>query len=306
MHLDRLKSIRIHGLNKLFHVLFLGLTFPLRHPFKFLSLLFVCLVLLASIPMMQGVSYRHIIDWYLLRNDKIEANQVSKPQVLSENKPVAEEKSVFKEVAAPKIIRKENAIEDNMLNGEKVNVETNTEKSPVKRRAFKKIGHAPRRITLENLQMPASAVPPPSIADKKTVENAVAVLKEAQPTVKNPVEEKPAEYNAGSSYYRKDESLPLVFEEEPKDISGKAFVFSANELSVGNDYIILYGIYTNPQKYNHDKAHQYMKELVDGKPLKCKIVAYTYHNMATAVCFLNGRSINQNLVDAGYADNVAL
>ena len=70
--------------------------------------------------------------------------------------------------------------------------------------------------------------------------------------------------------------------------------------------MILYGIYTDPAKYNQDDANQYLKELADGKILECKILAYTYRNIATGVCFLDGRSVNRNLVDAGFADNVAL
>ena len=109
-----------------------------------------------------------------------------------------------------------------------------------------------------------------------------------------------------SKYYRRDDTLPLVYEDTPQTVKGETFVFSANEISVGNTYIILYGIYTDPEKYNQEDANQYLKELADGKMLECKIVAYTLHSIATGVCFLDGRSINQNLVDAGFADNVAL
>ena len=97
-----------------------------------------------------------------------------------------------------------------------------------------------------------------------------------------------------------------MYEDTPTTVEGETFVFSANEISVGNTYIILYGIYTDPEKYNQDEAGQYLKELADGKMSECKIVAYTQHNIATGVCFLDGRSINQNLVDAGFADNIAL
>ena len=55
-----------------------------------------------------------------------------------------------------------------------------------------------------------------------------------------------------------------------------------------------------------NKANVYLKELADKKTLECEIVAYTYQNHATAICFLDGMSINQNLVDAGFATDVAL
>ena len=63
---------------------------------------------------------------------------------------------------------------------------------------------------------------------------------------------------------------------------------------------------SNEEKYNPDEAAEYLKELAEQKHIECDIVAYTYQNYATALCYIDGKSINQNLVDAGFADNIAL
>ena len=72
MKFESLKSLRLKGIGKFIHSVFMFLTYPFRHGFKFLGLLFVGIVILAAIPMSQGVSYKHIFDWYMLRYDQIE------------------------------------------------------------------------------------------------------------------------------------------------------------------------------------------------------------------------------------------
>ena len=69
MDFGRLKDIKIHGWGKVLHIIVMGLTYPLRHFFKFLAFLLVFIVILMAIPMMFGVSYKDIPSWYLLRYD---------------------------------------------------------------------------------------------------------------------------------------------------------------------------------------------------------------------------------------------
>ncbi len=298
MELDRLKDIKLHGAGKVFHMLVMIITYPLRHFFKFLAFLIVFVVILAAIPMMKGVRYTDIPDWYMLRYDEIEKNTVEnviKPAKVPPQHPAEEE---LKEVSAPKIIKQEPS--------------PAAEPGPGRRQAFKRAGgqkpqtdndiKAPRQYPVMKIKPAENAIRPqqPSPFPSSAKNNAGALVSSEirkDASVLHPED---------NLHYRKDENLPLVYEEEPAKVSGQAFVFSANELSVGNTYIILYGIFTDPRKYDQEKAHQYMKELADGKMLVCRIVAYTYQNIATGICFLDGQNINQNLVDAGFADNVAL
>lgn len=305
MDLIRLKSIRLHGFNKFLHSVFMVVTYPVRHIFIFSICVIIFLAVLIALPLLFGVSANHIGDWYLLKCNK---NNICTEIQEKIEKAVKTEPS---EVSAPKIIRAQQ-VED-------------TEAMKESRRVFKKTDApiAPEDAELESEIKPkkqykimnikknppisrAEVMPEVVKAESKTVEPVVV----SQPVVLPALQpEKPvvvAPELPASKYYRRDDTLPLVYEDTPQTVKGETFVFSANEISVGNTYIILYGIYTDPEKYNQEDANQYLKELADGKMSECKIVAYTQHNIATGVCFLDGRSINQNLVDAGFADNVAL
>lgn len=305
MDLIRLKSIRLHGFNKFLHSVFMVVTYPVRHIFIFSICVIIFLAVLIALPLLFGVSANHIGDWYLLKCNK---NNICTEIQEKIEKAVKTEPS---EVSAPKIIRAQQ-VED-------------TEAMKESRRVFKKTDApiAPEDAELESEIKPkkqykimnikknppisrAEVMPEVVKAESKTVEPVVV----SQPVVLPALQpEKPvvvAPELPASRYYRRDDTLPLVYEDTPQTVKGETFVFSANEISVGNTYIILYGIYTDPEKYNQEDANQYLKELADGKMSECKIVAYTQHNIATGVCFLDGRSINQNLVDAGFADNVAL
>ena len=305
MDLIRLKSIRLHGFNKFLHSVFMVVTYPVRHIFIFSICVIIFLAVLIALPLLFGVSANHIGDWYLLKCNK---NNICTEIQEKIEKAVKKEPA---EVSAPKIIRAQQ-VED-------------TEAMKESRRVFKKTDApiAPEDAELESEIKPkkqykimnikknppisrAEVMPEVVKAESKTVEPVVV----SQPVVLPALQpEKPvvvAPELPASKYYRRDDTLPLVYEDTPQTVKGETFVFSANEISVGNTYIILYGIYTDPEKYNQEDANQYLKELADGKMLECKIVAYTLHSIATGVCFLDGRSINQNLVDAGFADNVAL
>lgn len=294
MELDRLKDIRLRGIGKLLHVMVMIITYPLRHFFKFLAFLIVFVVILAAIPMIQGVRYTDIPDWYLLRYErkKPESASVSEQQVVSQPVNVTVD---IKEVEAPKIIRKEPATAPAVKHG------------PGLRQAFiqavpeEKIAVPRRQYPVMNMKPGAEHRRPPAEKNFSASAHRPAGI---GPEEKHGNIDLPRPEN--NLHYRKDESLPLVYEDNPQKVSGKTFVFSANEMSVGDTYIILYGVYTDPRKYSQNKAHEYVKELVDGKMLECYVVAYTYQNMATGICFLDGRNINQNLVDAGFADNIAL
>lgn len=277
MQLDRLKDLKLHGISKITHKFIMFLTYPFRHIFKFLALTFVAAVFLAALPMMQGVPYTDIIDWYLLKYEVADSTTSQKqPDIKLSPAPVVQPQDKVVEVEAPKIVRRQS-------------VEP-AENSVGKRQAFK---------PAETSDQPRKKYK----VLKINKENRPQVVQTQQP--KSEVAQQPAQpAEQEKSYYRKVENLPLTYEDNPQEVSGKTFVFSGNELTVGDTYIILYGIATPVQ--NQDQAHQYLKDLADGKNLTCKIVAYTNYNIASGVCFLNGQSINQILVDAGLSQNIAL
>lgn len=271
MELDHVKDMRVKGAGKFFHRLVMFVTYPFRHIFKFSAFLFVGCVLLAAVPMSQGVSYRHVLDWYLMRCSDAKEKAESGIKVFEVPAPEKESAARFKEVSAPKVIRK------------------NPQKFPddVRKRVFK-------RPPVKLPEQIAQARQP-----LRQVVTTAEPIKEVMPEETPVLENQKAEY-------RIDPSLNLDYEENPKEISGKTIVFNANEMAVGDTYIILYGIYTDPAGRQADKAFRYLRELAEGKELTCKIVAYTKEYIATGICFFDGRSVNRNLVDAGFAENIAL
>ena len=288
MDFGRLKDLKLQGFGKVVHLAVMGLTYPLRHFFKFLAFLIVFIVIAAAIPMMRGVSYKDIPDWYLLRYEP----EAKTDTVVELKQQITPKEENIAEVSAPKIIREEKPMIEETGSG--------------RRQAFKKIedeqSTAPRRQYPVMKINPADKKPRPA----KVVPSEKLISADESPSLGRTAAEVSVPRPEDNVQYRKIDSLPLVYEDNPQNVSGQTFVFSANEMSVGNTYIILYGVYTDPAKYNQEKAHQYVKELVDGKMMTCKIVAYTYNNIATGICFLENMNINKNLVDAGFADNVAL
>lgn len=102
------------------------------------------------------------------------------------------------------------------------------------------------------------------------------------------------------------QKLPLVYLQTPKDIVGKAVINNANELKIGEVYILLYGIYVNPKTTQGMKAKTFLETKTKDKEVKCSIVAYTYQNVATAICFVGNENLNKALVDMDLTKNVAL
>ena len=102
------------------------------------------------------------------------------------------------------------------------------------------------------------------------------------------------------------ETLPLIYVENQIDVSGAAIVQNANEMIVNGTYIFLYGIYVDPNTPKGVEAKKFLEQMVKGKTVRCSIVAYTYQEVATALCEVDGESINQKMVDEGLSKNVAL
>lgn len=325
MKFESLKSLRLQGFAKFIHKLFLSVTYPIRHGFKFLILMFVVIAIFVAIPMTQGVSYKHVVDWYLLRYDETIVRKNKKPKTIPEPaerklKNQYKKEFKFKETAAPDARYVSDAVKRKMEAHNTKKVEK------IKRKTFKlnstPFKHANVKNTWnrkgdettvdntinkieENPIIEKENLEEIVTAEEVTLQNAIQIVPDPIVEDKNEVVvEMPAIEQKAS--YRKLDSLPLVYEEEPIKLSGKVIVYSANEISVNNNYIILYGIYTNPSKHDLYDAHEYLKELIGKNQIDCDIVAYTHQNYATAMCYLDGKSINHNLVDAGFADNIAL
>ena len=106
--------------------------------------------------------------------------------------------------------------------------------------------------------------------------------------------------------YQKRDDLDLSYYQTPKHISGEAIIYGANELYIDDTYLYLYGIYTDPNIHNEGQARSYLRSLIAGQNVDCYIVAKTKDDIATAICFSANKNINEHMVRAYLADNVAL
>ena len=105
--------------------------------------------------------------------------------------------------------------------------------------------------------------------------------------------------------YRRD--VPsLVYLENPRDISGISFVYHANAIDVNGVYVMLFGVYADPQTEKVVNAALFLEKLIENKNVSCKIVAFTAQNVPTGICFIDNMNINKLLVLKGLSENVAL
>lgn len=112
--------------------------------------------------------------------------------------------------------------------------------------------------------------------------------------------------NPQSSEQEIKKNLPLVYLDVPKNVSGIAKIHNANELEVDGTYIFLYGIYVNPDTSKGIQAKEFLVNFVQNKIVRCSIVAYTFQDVATGMCYVDGENINQLLVKRDFSKNVAL
>ena len=287
MELDRFKDIKIHGVAKFFHWVFMTLTYPLRHPFRFLVFLLAVALAFLAVPLSQHVPLKDTISWYFVHKQDVLVTPQPKrtlPQPKVLHQPTFDDDDSASEILPPP-----------------APVEPEPKQYLPMKLPSKWLGKTEEiepSEQAEPLSEELQTLPAPEVEVSAEAEQKVSAQSELPAeALQEPV---------AKLAYRKDENLPLVYEDQPKQINGKAMIFSPNEMTVGKTYLILYGIYTNPKKHNVKAAEKYLTELVRGKTLTCDLVAYTYQNLPTGVCYLDGQSLNQKLVDAGFADNVAL
>lgn len=180
---------------------------------------------------------------------------------------------------------------------------------------------------------PEEAAPAPVVpAEIKTQEpvdvnapNILDVLKggtepEAKPEAETlPAETEPEEKGSvvrNNIRIPKDESLyaypadkkvyALKYVDYPHEVVGKAIVHNCNEIEIDGEFIMMYGVYVHPYTARGVNATKYLKDLIDGKEVKCGIVAYTDQDIATGICYYGNENINRTMVIKGYTKNVAL
>lgn len=272
------------GFKGFLHRTAMFLLYPLRKPLIFFPLL----ILLYLIPTFIGARPSEVHVWYW---NKIKSAYNSAAGVVSDkvNPWFAD-----KEEAVPELGGK-------ALPERGIDQLVGMRQKAVRRQMFEKAKSAPQAVDiLENEEV----VPVSEIKRDEQPQPAADVVQEYNDKISELSSRNMAP--AGSSTVTVSQKLPLVYLKDPVSVSGKALVQNANEIIVNGTYIFLYGIYVDPNLPKGIEAKKYLEQFVKDKVVRCDIVAYTYQDIATALCYVDDDSINQRLVDEEFSRNVAL
>ena len=283
----------LHGWSKLFHRLGRLILFPLRRPFL---TIFIVLVLFLA-PTFRGVKpvtvhkwyatqisslYNKILVWWGSRQPEVTPGEFKFHPEEAAPAPVTPSEFTIPE---PNDENAPNILE--VLRGE------TTEKT--KEEKQEEVTIKEEAVTIKEEAEKSPTEPHPS--DIMPIETEKVVFPKG---VRMPKDESLYAYPAD----KKVSSLKYV--EYPHEIYGIAKVHDSNEIEINGQYIMLYGIYIHPMTARGVNATQYLKDLIEGKDIKCGVVAYTDQNIATGICYLKDININRDLVIKGYTKNVAL
>lgn len=272
------------GFKGFLHRTAMFLLYPLRKPLIFFPLL----ILLYLIPTFIGARSSEVHVWYW---NKIKSAYNSAAGVVSDkvNPWFAD-----KEEAVPELGGK-------ALPERGIDQLVGMRQKAVRRQMFEKAKSAPQAVDiLENEEI----VPVSEIKRDEQPQPAADVVQEYNDKISELSSRNTAP--AGSATITVSQKLPLVYLKDPVPVSGKALVQNANEIIVDGTYIFLYGIYVDPNLPKGIEAKKYLEQFVKDKVVRCDIVAYTYQDIATALCYVDDDSINQRLVDEEFSRNVAL
>ncbi len=272
---------QISGATGVFHKIVMFITYPFRKPLRCLFFLAALGAIVYFIPVIYGVKPEKVYDWYVkLVHDVNE--QIIIPHTQKEKGT-------------------DTLVESNYATGQR----------EIRRQMFVKAsGRAPQKVDV--LAEEASEVvnigdirraednaenydEQPITPEKTTVEEQSNVV-----AVQHPVVTEDFDYRR---HYGEFDSLNYL--NEPVEVRGTAKIHNANELTVNDTYIFLYGIYSNPLNGRGVKAGVFLKNLVKDEEVLCQILAYTKEGqVATAECYVGETDINNLMVKNGFSDKV--
>lgn len=274
--------------------LMMAVSYPFRRPLIF----FPVLLLLYLAPTFNGVKPTEVHVWYW---DKIKAGTGYVAEIVGGT--------------AKKLIGKADMtfIKNSPFAGkgtDKLVEMPNQRAKNIRRQIFEKAQGAPQGVDImqekQTIEVAAPILVPSDSGGEEVGSAAVHIAVPASSGVSLAVSDENSSLNdKPDDSYRRD--VPsLVYLNRPKIVNGNVTVYDANTIDVDGNYIILFGVYANPETADGVKAKQYMEKMFEGKPIVCKVVAYTYDKMPTAICYAEGMNINKNMVIKGFSKNVAL
>ena len=165
------------------------------------------------------------------------------------------------------------------------------------------INNAPRRVDmLSEAASDVVSISETNAEMKEVMQNdAGTVSADVQNSQQNVAEK----IQFGDEEVKYGEYSSLDYVKDVVEIEGEAEIHNANELSINNTYMFLYGIYSNPLTEKGVRCRELLKKAVKGNNVRCKIVAYTKNDkIATAICYVGEDEINSFLVEKGLSVKV--
>lgn len=265
---EKISGLKVKGLSKVFHRLFLFVTFPIRKPAIFIPLL----AILYLAPTFMGAKPNEVHPWYW---NKIKNNTSNISSVISEKtqaiKPLVENINI----SMPSIPSMDSFKSSEKPIEQVIDLPQNNPEN-IRRKMFEKSQVAPEAIdAFKNAQR----------VDNHPQNIAVAPVISVAETKKK---------------------LQLIYADQKYEINGLAEVHNANEIEIENKSYFLHGIYVDPNTKRGLEAKNYLKALIADNIVHCVIAAHTYQGIGTVRCLVNGEDINRVLVEEGYSKNVAL
>lgn len=290
-------EMRVSGFLGWIHKLVMLITWPFRHWKSMLLVLALLVIATIVVPLIYGVKFTDMPNWYKAK--------MTHPLMTVIRNNVQN----LKQATEQKLSQSVDTVKDQM---QKIAPEimTSTSAQPENKEKIRFTAWNVAKFNTAKPQQPKQKVTlkAPTFAELKEAtpqrkqNNSITAENNSQPTISEPYYEGKLD-----DYYTVRRDLDLIYLTESEKLYGHVDVVGPNSLYLENTYVYLYGIYTNPEIYNEQSAQLYLEKLIDNQPVHCDVIAYSVQSQTpTALCFLNGRLINQELVDAEYAANIAL
>lgn len=304
-----LKNLGLEGMAKWVHRFVMFVTYPFRHFYVFLIVLLIIASVCVALPLLNGAPLKEIPTWYTQKLTVVQS--LKNVQIKSISKKMKETK-FKKEVKLkhaeyePKVESVENVAELKEKKPEKyrawnIKNKTVSPKGEIKAAVLNEQAQEETTVEIEKVDLPT---PEKAKIEKETVVE-IEKTDSSEPDIQIKEETVSEEIKPELKYQKRDD-LDLTYYQTPKYIAGEAIIYGANELYVDDTYLYLYGIYTDPNIHNEVRARAYLRSLIANKTVECYIVAETKDGIGTGICFAAGKNINQSMVDAYEADNIAL
>lgn len=265
------------GWAKLMHRLVMLILWPLRRPVLFV----VLVVILFLAPTFMGVKPMEVHHWYWNKikssSSEVKTMVADKTKEMLPNMPKVEMPSIKVSSTSDKTVPAAKVVDMPVKEG--------------RRKMFEKAKSAPVAI---DIMQQKSQIAEDVVKSSSLSQTEAGV---SQPSTPKDNNQQPAPAK---------KKLALVYVKEPKFIFGPGQVINANELNINGESIFLYGIYVDPNTDKGQEAKVYLQKTIAAQPVNCRVEAYTYQGIATAICVVNGINLNKALVENGYSKNVSL